>query len=295
MTMPIRSLRTAAATILVAATVALLPQATAHAAGCAGSSGVSVVVDFNELNGGSLSAACVGNGGGKTAATLFDTAGYKLSPVTGEAGAICKVSGYPEDAGCVNMPPATAYWSLWWSDGKSGTWWYADAGAGNLTVPDGGYVAFAWHQGSGRATPPDVTPTPRVAPSPTPGATKSTKPKPSTKPTPKPTAKPSAAPTSATPTTSPASSSTPTPSELPSDQPSEQPTEMPTETSAVPTPTTTADVPSIDEITDGPEATAASTDGTDDGGGFPAWLGIGLVVVVLGAAGAVPVLRRRGR
>jgi hypothetical protein len=29
------------------------------------------------------------------------------------------------------------------------------------------------------------------------------------------------------------------------------------------------------------------------GGGFPAWLGIALAVVVLGAAGAVPILRRR--
>lgn len=281
-----RSLRTAAATLIVAAAVVLLPPAAAQAAGCSGSTGVTVVVDFNELNGGSLSAACVDSGGGKVAATLFESAGYPLTPVTGEAGAVCRVSGYPENSGCVNMPPATAYWSLWWSDGRSGTWSYADAGPASLVIPDGAYVAFAWHQGSGRAAPPDVVAKPRVSPV-TPNPTKSTKPKPSPKPTPKATPKPSASATS----TSPTASATPSPSAT---------TATPTEaasTSAVPTDvpsqTTTTGLPSIDEITDGPETASADADRNDDGGGFPAWLGIGLVVVVLGAAGAVPLIRRR--
>ncbi|GAA3551718.1 hypothetical protein [Nocardioides daeguensis] len=281
-------LRTAAATILVAAAVVLLPQATATAAACSGSAGITVVVDSNQLGTG-ISAGCDPDGG--TAANNFADAGYAIeySQAAGMSGFVCKVNGRPADGDCTETD---AYWSLWWSDGKDGTWTYASRGVGSLRVPDGGYVAFAWHQGSGRAVPPDVVPTPRVVepkPTPSPSAAGTSgsggKKKPSA--TKKPTPKPSAGATS----TSPTASATPSPSpSATSATPTEASTSpVPTD---VPSQTQTTGLPSIDEVTDGPEATAADADSTD-GGGFPAWLGIGLVVVVLGAAGAVPLIRRR--
>jgi hypothetical protein len=279
------TVRTAAAAIFVAAAVVLLPQATASATACGGSTGITVVVDSNQLGAG-ISAGCDADGG--TAANNFADAGYTLeySQAAGMSGFVCKINSKPSNGDCTETD---AYWSLWWSDGKSGTWTYAARGVASLRVPDGGYVAFAWHQGSGQAAPPDVAPTPRVQeakPTPTPSPTKAATPKPTKKATPKPSATPSASTTSATPTASATPSATDTTSA----------TATPTETTtsaATPEPsqTATTGLPSIDEITDGPEATSAGTD-SKDGGGFPAWLGIGLVVVVLGAAGAVPLVRR---
>jgi hypothetical protein len=282
------TLRTAVATVLVAAAVVLLPQVSAQAAACSGSTGITVVVDSNQLGSG-ISAGCDPDGG--TAANNFADAGYRLeySQAAGMSGFVCKINGNPSNGDCTETD---AYWSLWWSDGMSGTWTYAARGVASLRVPDGGYVAFAWHQGSGQAAPPDVAPTPRVAeakPTPTPSPSKTTKPKPTKQATPKPAPKPSASATSASPSASAGSSATPSASgstATPSATPSEP---VPTDT---PSQTTTTGLPSIDEITDGPEATSADTDGNPSGG-FPAWLGIGLVVVVLGAAGAVPLIRRR--
>lgn len=294
------ALRTAAATLLVAAAVVLLPQGAATAAACGGASGITVVVDPNQLGGG-ISAGCDGDGGG-VAAENFRDAGYTIeySQAAGMGGGfVCKVSGRPADGDCTQ---ANAYWSLWWSDGKSGRWIYASRGATSLKVPTGGYVAFAWHQGGGNAAPPGVAPTPRVSPS-TPPA-----PKPSAKPTAgggaikgsgsgKP-AKPSATPTAST-SASPSASSSASPSA--SDSASASPTTTPSDpasaTSGAPVPTDpgTGDVPSIDEITDGPPSDSDRASGDDtDGGGFPVWLGAVLAVVVLGGAAAVPILRRRG-
>ncbi len=286
--------RTAAAALLAAAAVVLLPQDAAQAAPCSGASGVTVVVDYNELNGGALTSGCAADGGGKMAAAIFPDAGYPLEYVS-DSGFVCRVSGFPADANCGRTAPANAYWSLWVSNGEDGKWSFASRGVSSLKVPEGGYVAFAWHQGSGNAAPPDVAATPRVVragPTPTSGqsgsgtsgkggkgGTKKTA-------TPKPSASPSASATSASPTATPSVSESAT-------------TETPTEATTGPAPTEAAspteassDVPAIDEITEGPEATSADTRG-DDEGGFPAWLGIGLVVVVLGAAAAVPILRRR--
>ncbi|WGX98563.1 hypothetical protein [Nocardioides sp. L-11A] len=293
------SLRAVAATILVAATAVLLPQGAASAAACGGATGITVVVDSNQLGAG-ISAGCDADGGG-SAASNFADAGYRIeySQAAGMSGFVCKVNGNPSNGDCTETD---AYWSLWWSDGRTGTWTYAARGVGSLKVPDGGYLAFAWHQGAGRAAPPGVAPTPRVVetkptPAPSSGTTGTAggsgkagtgnggKKKPSA--TKKPTPQPSASATSASP--SPSAEATPS---------ATNPTATPSDaaTSAAPSeaasPGTGTDVPSIDEITDGPEATSADADGKDDGG-FPAWLGIGLVVVVLGAAAAVPALRRR--
>ncbi|GAA3675211.1 hypothetical protein GCM10022237_38450 [Nocardioides ginsengisoli] len=191
---------------LIAAIVGLSPApAGAHAPSDAAcdSGQVMVVVDFNQL-GGPTRSACAKAGG--SAAQLFDAAGFALTYTSapGMQGFVCTVADKPIDRNCTQ---GDSYWSLWWSDGSK-PWAYATLGVDQLEVPARGYVGFAWHQGSGDATAPDL----------------------------------------AVGTTS-----------IPVREPEPEP--------------------------DRAEA--------DNRGGFPAWLGIGLAVVVLGAAGAVPILRRR--
>lgn len=301
-----RILGPVAATVVVAATGVLgLPgpadgaPATAAAAACGGADGVTAIVDFNELGGG-VTAACDPGGAGKAASQLFPDVGYPLTYAQEGSGFVCRVSGKPADDPCVRTPPATAYWSLWWSDGTSGKWVYSTDGVGSLTVPDGGYVAFSWHQGSGNAAAPDVAPTPHEEPSSTPSATGST-----------------GGPAgggggggghhSSSPT---APGSTGTTSTAPTESPSASPTDAehrrkhhrdrqdetggkrkhPHADEPSPSDATSSALPEATDLTAGPPADATRD---DTGSSFPLWLGIGIAVVVLGAAGAVPLLRRR--
>lgn len=148
------------ATAILALTVAVLPGAAvvpAAAAACTDAGGITVVVDPGNLTG-SLSQTCVASGG-DDAAALFAAAGHALERVQRFPGAVCKVDNQPASAGCVNMPPADAYWGLFWSNGTSGSWAYASQGVDSLSVPAGGSVAFAWQASSSRrnpaAAPPD--------------------------------------------------------------------------------------------------------------------------------------------
>jgi hypothetical protein len=140
-----RLLGTLVAALLPAAVVLLGGTAPAQAATCASAEGVSVVVDGSDV-GGSVATSCVAGGGGQSAASLFDSAGHVLTRVTSEPGAVCRVDGMPGSAGCERMPPANAFWGLFWSDG-SGGWVFASEGVDGLNVPAGGSVAFAWQDG----------------------------------------------------------------------------------------------------------------------------------------------------
>ena len=145
-------MRLLAALALVASGLVLQSQVPAVAAGCTGSTGVTVVVDHHQLGGG-VQQACDADGGGKAASTVFPDSGFPLTYVQRQPGFVCRVAGAPASDPCVNTPPASAYWSLWWSDGKSGTWTYSSTGVGSLKVPDGGYVAFSWQGQDGKAAP----------------------------------------------------------------------------------------------------------------------------------------------
>jgi hypothetical protein len=146
-----------AVAVLVAAAVGLGVPGEAQAATCSGAHGVSVVVDFHELGGG-VQTACDAGGAGRTADAQLRDVGHALTYVQRQPGFICRIDGQPANDACVNTPPADAYWSLWWSDGKSGKWTYASQGASSLKVPDGGYVGMSW-QGSGAKSSPGAPPT----------------------------------------------------------------------------------------------------------------------------------------
>jgi hypothetical protein len=163
-------LRLVAAVVLTAAASAGAPLAPAGAAACPSADGVSVVVDFHELGGG-VRQVCDTGGAGTVAAEQFADAGFALTRVQRQQGFVCRVDGVPANDPCVNTPPGDAYWGLWWSDGKSGSWSYSTQGVDSLKVPAGGYVALSWN-GSSTKSPPGAAPSPHPAqPTPAPGPT----------------------------------------------------------------------------------------------------------------------------
>ena len=272
-------LRQAAAVALLgaAAVVGPLSAGPAEAAACPGTSGVTVVVEFHELGRGSAQ-TCVADGGGHTADRLLKDAGYSLDYVQRFPGFVCRLDGLPADDPCVNTPPDDAYWSLWWSDGTTGKWTYASLGAASLTIPVGGYVAMVWDGSTGTVVP---AASPAVHPTPTPTPTQ--RPTPTSTPTPAPTASPTAAATTTAPT--------PTPTKKPTRKPTKQPTKQPTVTATPSASASPSTAEPTDEPTDLPPSDAV--DGSSDDGGLPGWVPPVLVVVLLGVAGTVAVLRRR--
>src|SRR4051812_15825181 len=96
-----------AAACLLAAAAGVVPVSTASAATCTSADGVSVVVDFHELGGG-VQTACVSGGGGDSARSLAQAAGFQLRDVARQQGFVCQINGLP-DSPCVNTPPADAY------------------------------------------------------------------------------------------------------------------------------------------------------------------------------------------
>ncbi len=277
-----------AAAALAAATSTVATPAPASAATCSSTHGVSIVVDFHELGGG-VRTACVADGGGRLASDLFPAAGFSLDYVQRQPGFVCRVSGVPASDPCVNTPAADAYWGLWWSDGKTGSWSYASSGAASLRVPEGGYAAFSWNGSSARSTP-------GASPAPHPTATPTVS-SPTTSSTPHPSQHPSSH-HSATSTPSPAGASS---SESASASGSPDPTDMETATPSKRHHHTPSATPSSDP-TSSPSASpdqvspmaADATDPADpDDSGLPAWVAPIVIVVLFGAVGGVLVVRRR--
>lgn len=162
-----RLARSAAALALAVAGLAVpvtaasvLTAGPAAAATCGGGPGVTVVVDASNLDGG-VSTGCDGNGGGY-ADDNFREAGVVLEMAQGAGGPggfVCRVEGDPgiDAENCQGASPASDYWHLWWSDGKSGKWQSSGLGVTSLQVPAGGSVAFRFSEGDSGVSP-DVSP-----------------------------------------------------------------------------------------------------------------------------------------
>jgi hypothetical protein len=265
-----------AAAALVAAAAGLGVPAPAQAASCATAHGVSVVVDFHQLGGG-VETACDVNGGGRTAARQFTDVGHELTYVQQQPGFVCRVDGKPADDPCVRTPPSDAYWSLWWSDGKSGTWTYSSEGVGSLTVPEGGYVALSWQGGSDKA-PPRASPSPHPTASPSP--TRSAGSSPSHP----------ASPSSTAP--SPTAGSTTSPLASPSKTHHATLTKKPSKKRDHASHDVRARGTQVPDVTQGATPVHRVAD-TGGGSGLPLWLAPAVVVAVFAAAAVVTVVRRR--
>lgn len=158
---------------LPAGASAALPMAGTDGA-CTDDSGVTVVVDFQELGGG-IVVRCAGwplpgNGTGLDAlqaagvpvggvqrwglsfiCRLYDRPSASQSiPVRGD-------TGYRE--ACIDTPPAAAYWSYWHAP-NGGSWTYSQFGVKNRKAIKGGYEG--WSFSLNRTA--DSNPIPRVAP-----------------------------------------------------------------------------------------------------------------------------------
>ena len=170
----------------------------------AGSSGVTVVVDYGPLGGG-VEIGCDEDGSGPASAVV-PRAGFPLSWVTNEPGFVCAVKGKPDpDSSCQGTPRASWYWGLFWSDGRPATWAYASEGARTLDVPAGGSIGWRFQNGDELEQPGAAPTTTKPKPKPAPA------PKPSSAPTPSPSSRPSpsARPEQVTPTVLGSASSAP--------------------------------------------------------------------------------------
>jgi hypothetical protein len=285
-----------AAALAAAAGLVGLSSAPASAAVCS-STGISSVVDFNDGAGGGIRTACNKVSGSKKAAAVFGATGVHMT--RNRDGSVCQVNGKPAGADCVQL--GSRYWGLWWSNGKDHNWVYSQQGVDTLTVPKNGSVAWAWQGSSGRRNPGVAPPVIKASPAPTKSSTKAppkgsgggqgggskatTVPK-SPEPTKAATRAAKRAAASATP--SPARSRSPKHSASASASPSAS-------ASATASPSAASSTAADDASPAVTSTEPASSDFTpdDENGGLPAWVPIGVIVVLAGAAGAAVWWRKR--
>lgn len=146
------------------ATAAPTPEPAAEALGarstpgaCTTAEGVTVVIDFQELGGGSY-VRCAPNAP-ETGFEALEQAGIDYTPTTRSPGFLCRIAGKPAGDPCHVPSPATAYWSYWLAP-RGGRWCYANLGAGNRRPPAGTVEGWSFVlDKSASATPP-----PKIAP-----------------------------------------------------------------------------------------------------------------------------------
>ncbi|MFL6062640.1 MAG: hypothetical protein ACJ72E_15540 [Marmoricola sp.] len=147
---------------------ALVFPAPAQAAPCSGSTGVTVVVQYDASH---TQVGCAPGDPGSGYDAL-SAAGFNVLPAQGSgAGAICKINSYPTDANCGAMPPANAYWAYFHAR-PGGSWSYSTEGGGTYDPAPGSVEGWRFNRGDGvEKRPPSIAP-PAAATTPTPHPTK---------------------------------------------------------------------------------------------------------------------------
>ncbi len=151
----------------------------AAASACAGSTGVTVVVD----TGTSVSTRCASGPSGSALTALAAVA--SVEQVQTQPGFVCRIDGFPASDPCVRTPPATAYWAFFHAE-RGGSWTYSSQGAGSYAPAAGSVIGFAFGAGSAPRTAPPApasTSTPATttaARSPTPTTRSTNRPAPTT-------------------------------------------------------------------------------------------------------------------
>lgn len=169
---------------LVAAAAALVPAAALDGAAavdqsqgypgfCTSTTGVTVVIDFQELGGETL-VRCNPTAKRGTGLDALKGAGFQIAGVQrwGEA-FICRIENRPSAVEtlkipgndsykerCIDTPPATAYWSYWHA-GNNCSWEYSQWGVKNRDFVTGGFEG--WSFSLNRTA--NSNPVPRIAPS----------------------------------------------------------------------------------------------------------------------------------
>lgn len=143
----------AAIILATAGLVAAAPQP-AQAAKCSGTTGVTVVVDFTALGGGTTVACALGDPA--TGLAALQRAGFTITGTQRWGLAfVCRINGLPTPAAepCVNTPPATAFWSYWHAP-AGGSWSFSTAGAASYNPAPGSAEGWAFGAGGAPGIPP---------------------------------------------------------------------------------------------------------------------------------------------
>jgi cell division septation protein DedD len=147
--------------LVVAGTVAAAPTAGAAAVGvttgaCPTADGVTVVVDFQGLGGGTVT-RCV-TGAGDDGFAALRGAGFSVVEPASTPNFVCRIDGAPGPASeaCIDTPPHNAYWSYWRAK-RGGAWVYSDIGAASKGTARAGSVQ-GWSFSDGSNPPPRVAP-----------------------------------------------------------------------------------------------------------------------------------------
>jgi hypothetical protein len=139
---------------------------------CPSSKGVTVVVDFGKLGGGTQVRCDSRASAGTNGVAALEGAGFALTgTATYGLAFICKIDAKPSNQSCHSTPPATAYWSYWHAS-NGGSWTYSTKGASNRTVTVGGFEGWRFQEGKAQSAP-GVTPLRIVVSKPSPKPTHS--------------------------------------------------------------------------------------------------------------------------
>jgi len=269
--------------------------AAAASGACPGTTGVTVVVDYQALGGGPVVRCAPGSV--SSGFEALKAAGFAVEPQQDQSHFLCRIDGKPgpDREDCLGTPPGNAYWAYWHAERGGSKWIYNPWGADHK--PEQGGVDGWSFQSGGTAVPPRIPP-PALPPAPTP--------KPTPTPTPRPTATATATPrptTSARPTASGPSTATSTaspsqsgPASTPTGSPAGSPFASAVASDAATGPPDTAG----SSASGSPEGAGVVGNGSDGGsasltstGGPPIGTLIGVALVILVAAGALSARRRR--
>ena len=250
---------------------------------CAGTSGVTVVVDFRELGGG-VNVVCA-LGPVSSGLDALTRAGIGFRTAQRFPGFVCRIADKPATDPCVNTSPPSAYWAYWIA-APGGTWCYATLGAGSRRPPPGTFEgwSFSLDKVAAKIPPPSFTPpAPTTSPAPTLNRSDCTS-------TPQPPIATTAPPTTKAATaTTVATTAAPSTSEPSTSEPS---TSAPSSTSVTATTVATTTSPPTTALS--PTTAVDLGDDGGDGGGPVPFVASAAVVAALGAA-ALMIMRLRAR
>lgn len=138
---------------------------------CVGDAGVTVVVDFQELGGGTVT-RCAQVSAGASGVSVLQAAGFSVTGTTRWGlGFVCRLQGRPSAdevlgvgdgyrEACQDTPPGSAFWSYWLAD-NGGRWAFSQVGAGAHSAKPGSFEGWSFSLNKT----PSTNPAPRVAPS----------------------------------------------------------------------------------------------------------------------------------
>lgn len=127
--------------ISLVATGGLAITTPAHAAGCTGSDGVTVVVQDDS----STKTECA-EGDPEDAGEALESAGFTVEKVQSDARMLCTIDGTPKTS-CAQPPEAEEFWGFF-TESDSGEWEFADEGVFDLDPEPGTTLGFRFGDGA---------------------------------------------------------------------------------------------------------------------------------------------------